>query len=192
MLTLQEGAIAKIDMPSGFELKEETRGGMGMNWLRVYSPKQTEDVRISLYYRGAPELGEYAKAFRSLLKTPAVLFDDQSGPNDENAQARVRSIQSSLGNAGNNQFTNPDNARFVLEKIQTISLSGRPVMSVQGYFYGPDGQTDNNYFGIFYDATPNDKEYCAIEEVVFEASNWDLFEKYFSEFQKTLNSIRWA
>lgn len=192
MLTLQEGAIAKIDMPSGFELMEETRGGMGMNWLRVYSPKQMEDVRISLFYRGAPELAEYARVFRSVLQTPAVLFDDLSGPNDEGAQARVRSIQSCLGNAGNNQITNPDNARFVLEKIQTINLCGRPVMAVQGYFYGPDGQTDNNYMGIFYDATPNDKEYCKIEEVVFEASNWDLFEKYFPEFQKTLNSIRWV
>lgn len=192
MLTLQEGVIQKIDMPSGFELNEETRGGMGMNWLRVYSPKGVDGVSISLFYRGAPELVEYARVFRSLLKNPAVVFDDSDGPKDEGAQARVRSIQSCLGNAGNNQITNPEHSRFYLEKIQTIELCGRPVMAVQGYFFGPDGQVDNNYMGVFFDATPDDREACRIEEIVFEAANWDLFEQYFAEFQKTLNSVRWA
>lgn len=193
MLTLQEGAIAKIDLPQGFELMEETRGGMGMNWLRVYSPKGVSGLSISLFYRGAPELVDYARVFRGLLKNPSVIFDDQNGPNgDDTTIARVRSIQSCLGNAGNNQIANPENSRFYLEKIQTINLCGRPVMAVQGYFFGPDGQPDNNYMGVFYDATPDDRELCRIEEIVFEASTWELFEKYFPEFQKTLNSIRWA
>lgn len=192
MLTLQEGAIAKIDMPPGFAQRDEVRGGMGMNWLRVHSPTQDDGVSISLFYRGAPELAEYAKTFRALLKSPAIIFDDQDGPNDEGALEKVRGMQSCLGNAGNNQFTNPDNARFALEKIQTITLSGRPVMAVQGFFYGPDGKPDNNYFGVFYDATPKDPEFCRIEEIVFEAVSWELFEKYFSAFQASLNSIRWV
>jgi hypothetical protein len=46
--------------------------------------------------------------------------------------------------------------------------------------------------GIFFDATPDDKQYCQIEEVVFQAPTWELFEKFFPQFQKTLNSIRWS
>lgn len=196
MLTVTEGAIAKIDFPPDFELNNEFYGGMGLNWLRKYSPKNGEDVSMTLYYRGAPELAKYAETFRKLLKTPAVIFDDKNGPSDESAKEAVIQMQSCLGNAGNNQITNQreglEGPRFFLEKIQTIQLCGRPVMAVQGYFYGPDGETDNQYMGVFFDATPTDPQTCRIEEVIFEAGNWDTFEKYFPQFQSALNTIRWS
>ena len=193
MLTLQEGAIAKIDLPPGFVLMEETRGGMAMNWLRRYS-KNGNDISISLFYRGAPELAQFASDFRSLLETETVVFDGQNGPSDEVAAGHVKNMRSVLGNAGNNQITNQDKENgphFFLEKIQTIKLNGRPVLSVQGYFYGGDGEIDNYYMGIFFDATPGDATACKVEEIIFEAKSWELFEKNFGAFQASLNSIRW-
>ena len=72
MLTLQEGAISKIDLPSGFEIREETRGGMGLNWLRRYS-RDANDVSISLFYRGAPELAQFASEIGRMDAQPENL-----------------------------------------------------------------------------------------------------------------------
>ena len=124
-----------------------------------------------------------------------VIFDIAADTLDEKTTKRIRSLESALGNAGNNQITNSSSGvsgpRFYLEKIHVIDLSSKPVMAVQGYFHGFDGQVHNHYMGIFFDATPDDRDYCQIEEIVFQAPTWELFGKYFPQFQKTLNSIRW-
>lgn len=196
MLTAEEGVVSQIDLPSGFVLKEQLKGGMGQNWLRKYASQSDPGVVISLFYRGAPELADYAKEFRRALKSKSVIFDLENGPNDDDSKARVRAMQSCLGNAGNNQISNENKGltgpRFFLEKIQTFALSGRSVMSVQGYFFGPDGEPDNNFLGIFIDADPENPRYCKIEEIIFESETWEAFEKYFPQFQASLNSIRWA
>jgi hypothetical protein len=196
MPTLTKGAVKDMQLPADFEFEQDLLGGMGLNWLKTYHAVQNNDVQISLFYRGTPNTAASVEGFRYLLKIEGVIFDVENGEPDEKTLKRIESIETALGNAGNNQITNTATGiagpRFFLEKIQIITLSGKPIMAVQGYFHGYDGELHNHYFGVFFDATPQDTEYCQIEEVVFQAPSWDLFEKYFAQFQKTLNSIRWS
>jgi hypothetical protein len=196
MPTLTKGAVQDMQLPADFEFGQDLLGGMGLNWLKSYQAVENKDVQISLFYRGTPNTAESVAGFRFLLSMQGVLFDVDKGDPDEQTRKRICSLETALGNAGNNQITNKASGisgpRFFLEKIHVINLNSKSVMAIQGYFHGYDGEVHNHYMGVFFDATPDDKTYCQIEEVVFQAPTWELFERYFPQFQKTLNSIRWT
>ena len=196
MPTLTKGSVSDMQLPADFEFGQDLTGGIALNWLKSYHAVANRDVQISLFYRGTASPADSIVGFRKLLKTQGVVFDNANGDADSKTAQTIESLNAALGNAGNNQITNKavgvTGPRFFLEKIHVILLNAKPVMAVQGYFHSYDGTIDNYYMGIFFDGSPEDEKYCRIEEVVFQAPSWALFEKYFPSFQKTLNTITWS
>ncbi len=193
------GAIAKLTLPEGFVLGEEVRGGMGNNWTVSYNPPDTEAVEIMLFYRGTPDRGVDPARFRGLLeKSPHELFDlsKQSDNMPPDTIETLVAIQDLLGNAGNNQITNTRDGlqgpRFQIEKVETMELNGRNVLGVRGFFHSYKGVSDlhNYYYGIFFDVAAN-KEWCQIEEIIYQGDTKELFERYWNDFFGSLSSISW-
>lgn len=192
--TICQGAIQSMELPARFELSKSSLSGLGMSWLKSLRTAEDKDVEIAFFYRGSPCNAGAVETFRLLLKADiAVVFDYQ----DEVVNADVvNQLGTVLGNCKNNQISNRNigNAgpRFYLEKIHVVRLNKRPVMSIQGYFHDPDGDIRNHLMGVFFDASPDDPAQCRIEELVFQAPNIDLFNKYMPDFLSALQTIHWS
>lgn len=187
--------IESIDMPDGWQLKELPPIASTIVDNK-YSPPETQDVRIRYFYRGVPLSSPGTASFRACLASPArLIFQYQPGePLDPATKQLLSGLQEAMDNTGNNQMTvkGEGRPRFQLEELRTLSLNGKSVLSVQGWFYGPDMETpQDHYFGIYSDSNPQ-MALCEVEEVFLEARDWDDFEKYYPEFRKVLGSIRWA
>jgi len=194
------GVIKSIELPDSFTRGAVVLGGIGRNWRRIFHPRDKRDaqaVSIISYFRGGPAPPADGKMLRKLLAKPCGLIYS-SEPESTNAHPQaptlINALVDALGNAGNNQLTNPETGFggpcFFLEKVETIELNKKNVLAVHGYFHDRELNAENFYTGVFVDASPNDAE-CLIEELVFEANTPRLYEKYYSSFQKALNTIRW-
>jgi hypothetical protein len=195
MLTLDKGAIKTLVLPENFVLAEEEYGGMGFNWRRQYVPKGETQIEITSFYRGRPAAEIDSEAFRTELAKPQHEIFTQGKTDPKDAEASLSELWGALGNAGNNQITNEDTGisgpRFYLESARTLDVQGRRVLVVGGYFHGVDGDLHNWYCGIFIDGSP--EEDCSqIEELVFQADTKELYDKYFPEFWKALDTIEWS
>lgn len=99
-----------------------------------------------------------------------------------------------IGTPGNNQISNTEigmrGPRFFLQKLETITVSGRRCLAVTGWFHGPGGNVQNYFYGVYFDSKRT-SEICKIEEAYLHAPREILFEKYLVEFQNSLKTLIW-
>lgn len=201
MRVYEVGSIKSINLPDSFARGDFLHGGMGNNWKKSFYPRDKRDhdeVAITSMFRGTATLDPDARNFRKLLDEPArVVYSKQIEENSKSAQAAisiVNSMAEALGNAGNNQLTNCEmgigGPRFNLQKMETLMLNDKKVLAVSGFFHNSEMKVQTYYLGLFVDARPNNQE-CIIEEIAFEATTEELYEKYRNSFEKSLHTIEW-
>jgi hypothetical protein len=200
-MRVELGTIKSTNLPDAFTKGEVLFGGMGQNWRKNFHPREKKDARdvaITSMFRGSPTLELDGKTFRSLLRQPAgVIFSaDRKAQNKIHPQAEeiVNALADALGNAGNNQLTNPQTGlggpRFYLERMEILELNKKKVLAVHGFFHDSEMKPQNYFIGLFVDAKPDQRE-CIVEELIFEAQTRELYEKYCGGFEKSLTSIEW-
>ncbi len=197
----QVGSIKSINIPDSFARGESQHGGMGRNWSTSFHPRDKrdqEEVTITTMFRGSPTLDPDARNFRKVLEKPAgIIYARQNVENEKSEQMAISTINSMvevLGNAGNNQLTNSETGlsgpRFHLQKMETMDLNKKKVLAVYGVFHNSEMKAHTYYMGLFVDAKP-DAEECIVEELAFEASSQELYDKYRNSFEKSLSTIEW-
>lgn len=194
------GIIKTIELPDSFGRGEIQMGGMGENWRRQFQPrdkKDADDVSIVSFYRGSPAANDDAAPFRFLLRQPpAIVYSSMKNRAGQTSQCSdvIRELEGVLGQCGNNQVANEETGfggpRFHLEKLETISVGGKNVLSACGYFHDMDFRPQAYFAGLFLDAQP-DSPQCFVEEFIFEAQTRPLFDKYYPSFEKAIASIEW-
>ncbi|MBA3858812.1 MAG: hypothetical protein C0507_18060 [Cyanobacteria bacterium PR.3.49] len=198
---VEEIGSLSIELPDSFARGEVQMGGMGHNWRRVFQPRDkndADDVSIVSFYRGSPAALEDAAVLRSLIKQPpAVIFAGTRSDccSQPHVAELVRKLEPILGQCGNNQIANQETGvagpRFFLEKLETISLDGRAVLSASGYFHDMELHPQAYFSGLFFDAQP-ESPHCCVEELVFEAQTRSLYDKYYPSFKQAVSTVRWT
>jgi len=191
------GSIQSINIPENFIISKERYGDMAASWLLCYSPVEDEQIEIGFLYRGKALYVDDAKSFRKLINQPSqVLFaDDTSGAVFEKQKELLDNLYFVFGDIGNNQITNDkkglEGPRFFLERLETLSINGRRVLSVKGWFHNIQLTPQNYYYGLMFDRNRLSDQ-CHLEELYFQAHSQIQYDKYFFEFTNCLKTIIWA
>lgn len=178
-------------------VENEISDGINIQTIRSFSPPENPAVRMELFYRGLPVSEDAGASFRKILKlAPKVIFNRQikSEPTTVETQCITELIEV-LGNVGNNQITNKQigfrGPAFILNRLEVLPWSGKPLITTRGYFQDPENNNMiNEFYGFFIDADPNDTA-CNIEEIYLEAATEELYKQYLPAFKQSLNSIQW-
>lgn len=187
------GIVKSMELPLRFALAHEEAGSRGANWLRRYCPRGETSVEIISSYRGYPAVPVDNQHLREALKaSPIMIFDEEGGVEERDA---IRGMSLALGNVGNNQICNqstgPGAAEFHLRSIVVENISGRPVVRVEGWFHDIHMKPEKYFCGIFIDATPL-AENARVEELYLQTATKPEMEKYQSQFEQILQTIKWA
>ena len=186
------GLIGSFSLPRGFKLVNEELGGHGDNWMFVYAIDDAESASITASYRGFPVLELRADPFRELLiGGDSIVFSKKDGINTE----KIPLISRVLGNAGDNQLNNPDKGKFgpafEIEDAVILNVAKKAVLKVDGFFHDENMNPISFFSGIFIDGSPKNSK-CDVEEFYFQAKTEELFKKYSSSFEESLESIVWV
>lgn len=190
------GAIRSITLPENFSITEDTVGKVALSHLRRYECDINSNVEISFFYRGTELSEPDTKTLRHYLSQPnqILLRASDSGEISEEDIAKMQEFYFIIGTPGNNQISNPEKGmrgpRFFLQKIETITISGKRCLAVTGWFHGPGGNIQNFFYGTYFDAKRT-SELCRLEEVYLHTPTENLFEKYLIDFKETLKTIIW-
>ena len=195
MPTLITGAIKSMKMPDAFSEHSERVGGMGSdNWMHSYRIPKERYPEITCRYSGYPLFGAEVAAFRNILNQEAGVVFEQANPQycTKSNLDQVRQVSSALGNSGDNQISNPEGGpMFNLKKMEVREINGRSVLHVLGWFQDQELEPKVYLSCIFIDADPK-SEQCRVEELYFQAFPLDLFDKYLSDFEQVLPTIKWT
>jgi len=190
------GAIQHVGLPEGFSLCEDTVGKVALSHLRRYECAEHRGVEIDFFYRGN-ELSELdSKTLRQYLSQPNQVFIEKREnelPSEKDI-ALMEEFYFIIGTPGNNQVSNQAEGsrgpRFHLEKLETITVSGKRCLAVTGWYHGPNKEVHNYFYGIYFDSKRSIKQ-CRLEEAYLHAPTHVLFEYYLPDFQETLKTIVW-
>ena len=179
------GPIKSIKLPLGWLAGDIKSGGIGQRLSEKFHPATSEQLTITVFYRGLPLNKIDADAFASILRDkPANTGTQILTPKE------IRTLSAVMGrsNAGNNQFTNPDNKiprAFHLRSAWTTKIKGRTVLAVDGEFIAAVPLTE--YQGIFADTDGTGQR---VQEI-FLAGPPDLFKTSLKPFKDSLETIEW-
>ncbi len=187
------GIINNFELPDRFFKLEESHGGRGLKWFLVYSTSTKKEVQIGFYYRGVGLDSRSTLVFRQLLSQPAkLIFNHQSSENYSSGDKNlIESLRQILDNAADNQVTNTDSdyvPYFYLETLETTKIKERPVLVIKGQYLGSQSKPTGYLYTLLFDRD-NKSNHCHIEEIFFQASSKDLFDRQFVDFNKSLESI---
>lgn len=210
MLVKELGAIDKILLPPEFAPASKEYGGRGDNWLVQFSTqsavgteKPEEDVQICFFYRGrASDRGD-TETLRRLTDRSAhspgnqLLKADQEEPAAEDLEL-LFALFDVMGNVGDNQYTRNftdratglSGAGFHLQSLELLTVSTRTMLAARGYYHDFQGQPNNYYKGVFFDAAAAEP-LARIEEIYLQSKNAEIFEKYLPAFDRCLATIQW-
>lgn len=173
---------------------EETHGGRGLKWLIIYGPSIKKDVQIGFYYRGVGLDSIATPVYRDLLnKTPNLIFFHKSAGNYSDREKKLLTdLKYILDNAADNQVLT-DGTDFVpffyLESLETLKVKERPMLLIKGHYLSLERKPTNYLYSLMFDRDPKSVA-CHIEEIFFQASSKDLYEKHFADFKKSLETIQ--
>ncbi len=208
MLVKELGAIDKILLPPEFAPSNKEYGGRGDNWLLQFSALSSEnpeeDVQICFFYRGRVCDQSDTEALRRVTDRSSyspgnqnLLEADRQEPADHELDL-LFSVIDVLGNVGDNQYTRNYTARatglsgagFHLQSLELLTVGTRTMLTARGYYHDYQGQPNNYYKGVFFDASPAEPR-AKIEEIYLQSKNPEIFEKYLPAFDRCLATIQW-
>lgn len=171
---------------------EESYGGKGLKWLISYSPTIKKDVQIGYYYRGVALDAISTSTFRRLLNNaPGIIFLKSTDTYTEREKKLLSELSDILDNASDNQVLNEDKSfvpRFYLESLETLRLNAQPMFLIKGYYLTMDRKPSTYLYTLLFDRNPK-TEFCHVEEIFFQANSKELYDKYFTGFKKSLETI---
>ncbi len=211
MLVKELGAIDKILLPPEFAPATKEYGGRGDNWLVQFSTqsavgteKPEEEVQICFFYRGRASDRSDTETLRRLTARSAhspgnqnLLKADLEEPAAEDLEL-LFALFDVMGNVGDNQYTRNftdratglSGAGFHLQSLELLTVSTRTMLAARGHYHDFQGQPNNYYKGVFFDAAAAEP-LARIEEIYFQSKNAEIFEKYLPAFDRCLATIQW-
>lgn len=165
-----------------------------MNWKVVYSGSLKRDVQIGFYYRGKALDPIDATFFKEVLKNPQplIFYHNSKGNYSESEISRLTPFSYILENMADNQVSNQNsgyNPTFYLESIEVQNIKERKVMVIKGFYLDKKMNPSGYLYNVMFERDPQ-KEVCHIEEIFFQASSKELYDKHFVDFKKSLESIQ--
>ncbi len=165
-----------------------------MNWQVIYSGSIKKDVQIGFYYRGKALDPVDATLFRDLTKNtqPLVFYHNSKGNYSESEIDRLKSFMYILENMADNQVSNQNsgyNPTFYLESIEMQKIKERKAMVVKGFYLDKKMIPTGYLYNVMFERNPQ-KEICHLEELYFQASSKELYDKHFADFKKSLETIQ--
>ncbi len=193
ILKIKRGAIKNFELPKHFFKVEETHGGRGSRWQIIYGASIRKDVQIGFFYRGVSLDPIDTSIFRRLLgNVPNLIFFHKSnGVYSVREKKLLQELKDILDNAGDNQVINLDSnfvPQFYLESLETVRIKERPMLLIKGYYLSLERKPTNYLYALLFDRD-SQSPHCFAEEIFFQASTKELYNKYFLEFKKSLESI---
>lgn len=190
------GAIQYVCLPENFPLCEDTVGKVAHSYLRRYEPNQHKGTEIAFFYRGNELTESDSSVLRQYLtQTDQTLIEinESQEPSQKDVEI-MNKFYFIIGTPGNNQISNKEKGnrgpRFHLEKLETITVSGKRCLAVTGWYHGPSNEVHNYFYGVYIDTKRSQKQ-CRLEEVYLHAPTSALFNYYLPDFQETLKTIIW-
>lgn len=174
------GCLKKASIPDGWMELPRPMEELSDSRQRKFTSAADKDVELVFYFRGQAIDSNSATLFKELIQAkPAQSGEEKLSP------AEIISMQILMGfeHAGNNQYTNPESARFNLLSAGTKQVSGRTVLCVRGNF-----QNGKHYAGVFFNADP---EHELIEEIILQAPSTNKLSKYLDTLESVLSRIEW-
>jgi hypothetical protein len=160
------GQIKKLVLPKGWsETNLERKNGHAFS-LREFSPQTDTEVRLCLYYRGAPFQDQTGTSFKSILKEPAHSLSAKE----------VRNLADILEDVC-------DPGSFKPLAIHTQELNGKPVLLVEGRWLKQEWDTYSLYVSA-------DDTGCVVQQIYLLAPT-SSFPKYINEIKERLRRIEW-
>lgn len=159
------GQVKHLELPPGWSACPEEQRTSG-DYLKEFRSEESEDVKLSFYYRGQriPRLA--AEEFQKILANPA---HELSAEELEQAEIVIR-------NAADEEY-------FSISSSHTEDLHGKRVLIVEGV-WKTSGQAD---YGIFIDS---DNTGSAVQEIHFLAPERE-YVNYIDQIEQVLASITW-
>jgi hypothetical protein len=165
---IDHGQIEDMALPNGWLQSAPHRfaGGVGTQSLYEFHPADAPPAKLCFYYRGLPESEEVGQKFRAVLdQEPHHLSGEEMKSLDEVLDDK----------AGAEAFT-----PFV---ARTENWNGKRILIVEGRYV----KIGEDAMEIFVDAGGDGR---LIQEIFFQAPR-DLYEKYWTEAKKSMQSIEW-
>lgn len=175
------GAIASLELPSGWEERSAQPQGLGSRWERRYAPRGFDEVELVFSYRGVPIDEASRKVFAYIL----------SQAPREVSREEILALRTVMGVAtvGDNQMTNPnqpgtlEGPAFVLDAASTLKVNNKSVLCVDGSF-----RNGAIFAGIFY---PAGTAGMIVEEMFLQSRTEEEHRKYLPVFFNCIKSIAW-
>ncbi|MDX2108503.1 MAG: hypothetical protein SFY67_19065 [Candidatus Melainabacteria bacterium] len=190
------GAIQNVTLPEGFSLCEDTVGKVARSHLRRYESTKYKSVEIAFFYRGNELSSTDTNTLRQYLSQPnqvLIEIEETEKPTPKDVEI-MQEFYYIIGTPGNNQISNSEKGirgpRFHLASLETLMVSGKRCLAVNGWYHGPKEEVHNYFYGVYFDSKRSQK-LCKLEEVYLHAPTSALFDYYLPDFQETLKTIVW-
>lgn len=163
---IEYGQIKRMLLPSDWVEGERIERAVGNSSMREFNPSDNQHVRLFLFYRGHDLGKQAAELFRSALLTG----------DHELSRAEINALESVIGEKA-------DSADFSITDARTVSLNGRRVLVVEGYYHPLKEES----LSIFIRADWSGR---LVQEIIFQAPTAQ-YAQYANKVRAAVQSIEW-
>lgn len=180
------GPIASMELPPSWKETPARAGDIPRRMLRSFAPPDTDEIELSLFYRGRKVSKKAALKFKSILQQPSHPLEGQE----------MREISDVLLNMGDNQHEDREMAgrppACIVKLAETGIVNHKNVLVVQGTFQKPDGEPLNECIDVFIDAQGNGETVFEVFLVVPSRFGVGEFQEKVTQFRAAVATIKWA